>query len=197
MKTTFYLARHGETQWNKQQRFQGRLDSPLTELGILQSKDIVSQLNEKKVDLIVSSTLGRAVASAALCQQLIVQQNPHINSEKNSGLIERDLGDWQGKYLTTLKVEPTYAEVFQQFTHTTPNKGESAMACGERINQALTLLAEQWCGKSMLVVFHGEALRCFLALLGQSSKENAYDLFANGSLFTLHYQHSSSTFQLS
>ena len=97
MKTTLYLARHGQTQWNKVQRFQGQLDSELTAIGKQQSENVASQLISKKIDLIVSSSLGRAIASAAICQQ---QLNAPVMSLDS--LVERDLGHWQGKHVNDI-----------------------------------------------------------------------------------------------
>ncbi|MCI2286112.1 histidine phosphatase family protein [Colwellia sp. MSW7] len=68
MTVNLYLARHGQTQWNKIQRYQGRLDSDLTSLGKQQSEKIALQLTHKNIDLIVSSPLGRAAAGAQICR---------------------------------------------------------------------------------------------------------------------------------
>ena len=59
MKTTLYLARHGETQWNKIQRFQGQLDSELTYIGQQQSDQLAQSLITSSIHLIVSSGLGK------------------------------------------------------------------------------------------------------------------------------------------
>ena len=122
MKTTLYLARHGQTQWNKVQRFQGQLDSELTAIGKQQSENVASQLISKKIDL--------------------------------------------------------------------------AILCGERIYQALKSLALSHKSKNLLVIFHGEALRCLLARLGENSTGNAYQLFDNGCLLSLNYLHQDNQFQL-
>lgn len=191
MKTTLYLARHGQTMWNKVQRFQGQLDSELTPIGRQQSENIAQQLADKQIDLIVSSSLGRAIASAQICQQQL--NVPVINI---SGLIERDLGHWQGLHVDDIKNDENYNEILHQFTELKPTNGESAITCGERIYQALKLLAENNHDKNLLIIFHGEALRCLLAKLGESSTDNAYELFDNGCLLALTYQHQNHSFQL-
>ena len=53
--TRFFLARHGETQWNKQQKLQGQLDSPLTQNGINQANQLAKSLTSYDIELIVSS----------------------------------------------------------------------------------------------------------------------------------------------
>lgn len=180
MSTTLYLARHGETRWNKHHRIQGQLDSKLTDKGKQQSLAIVQQLKQEKLDLIVSSTLGRAISSAEICQQQLNIR--HISIPQ---LAERNLGDWQGRCINELQQLPHYHEVLQQVTHLPVPNGESAIACGQRIYRALAVLCEKFPRKNILVVFHGEALRCFSALLGYQQQRNAYNLFKNGSVYPL------------
>ncbi|GHE89022.1 histidine phosphatase family protein [Thalassotalea profundi] len=190
MQTTLYLARHGETQWNKLHRFQGQLDSKLTELGEQQSLQLGVTLSENDIDCIISSPLGRAVATAKICQQEL-----NVETEIEVNLSERDLGQWQGKSVEALSSNAIYSEVLQQFTDIAPAGGESAQACGKRIYQALETIAHNAINKRVLVIFHGEALRCFLLSLGQQHTENAYQLFGNGSVFKLRYQHKKAEFQ--
>jgi len=183
MKTTLYLARHGETQWNKVQRFQGQLDSQLTELGIKQSKDLALIFQDKNLDLIVSSSLGRAIATATICQQTLP-----IPLHKNIGLNERNLGSWQGLYISDLTSERIYNEILHELTDIAPDNGESAISCGQRIYKTLEEIAQRFSNKHILIICHGEALRCFLSYLGQTLTGNAYELFSNGSICELAYQ---------
>ena len=158
MNTNLYLARHGQTQWNKVHRFQGQLNSELTEIGKQQSQEIAHKLINQQIDFIASSTLERAINSAIICQQTL--NTPVLEI---SELIERNLGDWQGKYVNNIKIEPNYKEILHQFTELQPINGESAVSCGERIYQALISLSKTHRDKNILVIFHGEALRCFLS----------------------------------
>ena len=189
MQTTLYLARHGETQWNKRERFQGQLDSELTELGKQQSQQLAQALSGCAIDTIVCSPLGRAKATATICQRHL-----NVSFSINAQLSERNLGHWQGHYLHTLANQPEYHEMLQQFTFLAPLNGESAVACGQRIYQAIQKIAQSLPNKKVLIVFHGEALRCFLLQLGQQHSGNAYQLFTNGSICQLHYLHASNEF---
>jgi len=191
MTTNLYLARHGQTQWNKVQRFQGQLDSDLTDTGKLQSQQLAQQLAEQKIDLIITSSLGRAMASAKICQQYL--KAPMINLD---GLVERNLGHWQGEHVEAINSDKNYHEILHQFTDLKPDRGESALECGARIHQTLKTLSINHPDKNLLVIFHGEALRCFLAKLGHSSMNNAYQLFDNACLLQLCYQHDHQHFQL-
>ena len=191
MKTNLFLARHGQTQWNKVQRFQGQLDSKLTETGKQQSEKIAQQLINKEIDLIVSSSLGRAIDTANICQQKLC-----IPAITLDGLNERDLGHWQGQHVDELKSHKNYNEILHQYTEFKPEGGESSIGCAERIYQTLYMLVQKHKNKNLLIIFHGEALRCLLAKLGESSTDNAYQLFNNGCLFQLTYDHHNSSFQL-
>ena len=191
MKTTLFLARHGQTKWNKVHRFQGQLDSNLTQEGQQQSEKLALNLVTQQIDLIVSSTLGRSVDSALICQRILNIPIAQVNE-----LNERNLGPWQGQYIADIKSDKNYHEILHQFTETSPLNGESAVSCGSRIYQALKALATSHFNKKILVIFHGEALRCFLAKLGHNSSENAYELFDNACLLPLTYLHGDDSFQL-
>lgn len=68
-----YLVRHGETEWNKEGRLQGRKDVSLTQHGIAQMEDIGKWFCDTKVpfDEIIISPLRRAVESAAIIAEII------------------------------------------------------------------------------------------------------------------------------
>ncbi|MCW8866339.1 MAG: histidine phosphatase family protein [Colwellia sp.] len=190
MKTILYLARHGQTQWNQVQRFQGQLDSELTAIGKQQSEKIARQLSNKSIELIASSSLGRAIASANICQQQL-----DVPMMSLTGLNERDLGDWQGQYVDDIKDDNHYNEILHHYTELKPEGGESAITCGERIYETLKSFVTNQQKSSLLVIFHGEALRCLLAKLGEKSTDNAYQLFDNGDLVTVVFDHHNNQFQ--
>jgi len=191
MKTTLYLARHGETQWNILQRLQGQLDSPLTELGKSQSANIARAVIDNKIAWVFSSNLGRAIKSAEICNTLL-----NSSIQIDTGLTERNLGELQGKKNSDLSQTVNYLELLHQYTNLTPLGGESAVACGKRIHNTLEKIAIEHKNTNILVIFHGEALRCFYGYIGINSTMNAYDLFANGCITTLNYDHISATFEL-
>ncbi len=64
--TEVFLARHGETEWNRAGRRQGQLDAPLTLTGIAEVGLAADRLRDSSIDGIFSSPLGRALASAEL-----------------------------------------------------------------------------------------------------------------------------------
>ena len=87
-----YLVRHGETEWNKSRRFQGRSNLPLNQKGIKQVKALALALKNKPLKAIYSSPLIRALETA----RLIKAFHPSIPIFEEKGLIEMDLGEFDG-----------------------------------------------------------------------------------------------------
>ena len=131
MFINFFLTRHGETQWNKIGRFQGQFDSPLTENGNLQAHSIAAQLANKKIHLIVSSTLPRAKKTAEICQTSL-----NLPLKLTSKLMERNFGSWQGKYIEEVKLDNNYLAIFHQVNTFAPPNGESGIDCAVRFKKA-------------------------------------------------------------
>lgn len=71
--TTFYICRHGQTENNKNHRFSGWLDSPLTEQGVRDAEAAAMKLSGIQFDKIVASDLGRATSTA----NIIVRANKY------------------------------------------------------------------------------------------------------------------------
>ena len=63
---SFYFLRHGETDWNKQQKIMGQSDIPLNETGVLQAKTVVEKIQVLSIDVIVTSPLKRAYKTAEI-----------------------------------------------------------------------------------------------------------------------------------
>ena len=90
-----YIVRHGETSWNKEKRYAGRMDIPLNETGINQAKEIKKILDNIKFDIVVSSPLKRALETAK-----IVTDSNIITDER---IIERCNGKLEGKLKSEIK----------------------------------------------------------------------------------------------
>jgi probable phosphoglycerate mutase len=92
--TEIYLIRHGETEWNAQGRFQGKLDSALTGTGVSQAEAIGRRLAELNLsfDVFVSSPLGRTRETAA-----IISGSANLPAAQyDDRLAEVSLGSWDG-----------------------------------------------------------------------------------------------------
>lgn len=94
-----YLLRHGETEWNREGRLQGHLDSPLTERGRAQARAMGGCLRQVIGDLdgyaVVTSPLGRARETAEEVAAII--GHPQAEIAEEAALKEHGFGDWQGK----------------------------------------------------------------------------------------------------
>ena len=94
---TIFLVRHGEIEWNRAGRYQGRLDSPLTRRGIAQAEAIgrrLAALPAAKDAGLVASPLGRAVHTAAIIAEHLGRREPPRLDER---LREISLGSWDGR----------------------------------------------------------------------------------------------------
>jgi broad specificity phosphatase PhoE len=194
MKTHFLLARHGQTQWNLLKKLQGRLDSEITQIGYKQAEQLADSLALKSavnsVDLIVTSILTRASTTADICQQKL--QCP---MQTNEGLIERHFGDWQSQLFDDLSDEPYFSEVFFQVTEHAPPNGESGIDCANRFKQTLVEIAAQNPQKTILIVTHGDAIRCFSTQLKQVAFCDAYSQYGNGSVIEVAFDHQLGQFE--
>lgn len=181
-KTRLLIARHGETYWNKEKRLQGHLNSELTPHGNLQAEALSMSLLSESIDFIVSSPLKRAYATAQQCSR-------HLNVELliNEQIKERNFGEWQSLLFESLKEERFFSEIFFQVTEHLPPGGESGKACAQRMHSALLTLAQNNYQKTILVITHGDAIRCFLDLLSEDSACDAYSQYGNGRVFTIDY----------
>lgn len=87
------LVRHGETEWNRQTRFQGQIDVPLNDNGRQQAQKAGEFLQNVAIDFAVSSTMARPKETA----EIILQHHPDVNLEVQDGLREISHGLWEGK----------------------------------------------------------------------------------------------------
>ncbi len=98
MQQTIYLMRHGETVWNRDGRFQGRRDSPLTPRGLDQARragaTLARHISDRAVWTIVASPLGRALHTTAIVCRVLGIDPARI--ETDARLSEIDVGDWAG-----------------------------------------------------------------------------------------------------
>jgi len=145
-----YLVRHGETEWNAAGRFQGALDSALTERGIAQANGIGRRLAALGIvpDRFEASPLGRARDSAAIIAAYIGR----TPVAQEAALAEISLGSWDG--LTAVDIDHGYPE---QMAGATPHDWYFRSPDGEDYDRALAR-AEAWLGETrgiVLAVSHG------------------------------------------
>jgi broad specificity phosphatase PhoE len=152
--TTILLARHGETDWNSERRWQGHADRPLNDVGREQAHELAETLAGRALDVVYSSDLVRAHDTA-----LIVADRLGLPVELDAGLREVDVGDWAGRLLT--EIEKDDPEGFQRWRQGRKawNGGESYEEMGERVVAAVLRLAARHPGQTVLIVSHGGSIR--------------------------------------
>lgn len=152
-----YLLRHGQTEFNVKKLVQGRCDSPLTDLGRQQAGMAAAWLKAHNVvpDKVVSSPLGRAMATASLvaCELL----GPDAAVEPCEGIIERCYGTFEEGPHDAL---PT--DVWDPGEDLVPFGGEGSRALQERMVGTLTNLMGSEGIETLLAVSHGSASRQFI-----------------------------------
>ena len=163
-----YLLRHGQTDWNVAGRSQGRLDSPLTELGRAQAQAHARTLADVSFMYAYTSPLGRAVATAEL-----VLAGRDVPLTRLDDLAELDCGAVSGFTLDERQSRfPEVAEQRDRDVFNTPFPGgESYASALPRVQRVAELLRSQSAGP-LLIISHemvGRLLR--LALLDLSPAE--------------------------
>jgi broad specificity phosphatase PhoE len=150
--TTLILARHGETDWNRDGRFQGHADPPLNDTGRAQARQLAETLADEPIDAIYSSDLRRAHETAQ-----IVAAAKGIDVVVDQDLRERDVGEWSG--LTLPEIEERYPDELRRFRDEGVSVGETREALAERVVAAVRRISEAHPSGHVLVVTHGGALR--------------------------------------
>ena len=167
MTTVLWLVRHGETMWNRERRFQGQLDVPLSPEGEAQATALGRRLRDLDPDLTAawSSDLSRCAETARLI--LAERADPlSLRARLDPGLRESHLGEWQGRPIEEVRAGRTAADPRRrEDPDFAPPGGESANQVGARISAAIDRIAASHVGGQILIVTHGGALRAYLATL--------------------------------
>jgi uncharacterized phosphatase len=165
--TELFLVRHGETEWNRERRIQGRTDIPLNETGRAQARATGALLARRRWDAVLASPLSRARETASLIALELGLPGPELID----GVIERNYGAAEGL---------NFHEVDERFPEGTEVPGrESREEVAERVVPALVELARQRLGQSLVIVSHGGAIR---AALSVAEPGVSHGMITNGSV---------------
>ena len=161
------LVRHGETDWNRERRYQGHADTPLNEIGRAQSAELADTLSgEGALSAVYSSPLRRASETAA-----IVADRLGLDVRPLEALREIHVGDWQG--LTVDEVKVRYPESASAGWHAGWPGGETYDELAARVLPALVGLADQHPNERILAVTHAGPVRAALAVAMGLSYDDA------------------------
>jgi len=155
--TTIVLVRHGETDWNRDNRFQGHADPPLNESGHAQALTLARSLAVRP-DAVYSSPLARALETAE-----IVGDELGLEVQLDDDLREVDVGSWSG--LTRTEVEERFPAGYRrwlEYGHGWED-GETYEALGERVLAGVHRIADMHPRERVLAVTHGGPIRSVLA----------------------------------
>ncbi len=156
--TTILLARHGESDWNREHRWQGHTDRPLTELGRRQAAALAERLADVPLDAVYASDLARARDTA-----LAVAERKQLRVVARPDLREVDVGSWSGK--TRADVERSDPEGIARWLEgaTGWQGGETYEEMAARAVAAVGEIAAAHPGGRVLVVSHGGCVRAIHA----------------------------------
>jgi 2,3-bisphosphoglycerate-dependent phosphoglycerate mutase len=172
------LLRHGESQWNLENRFTGWVDVPLSPRGIQEAKDAGEKLRSFRFDRAFTSVLARANETLRLVLETIGQTG--IPIEKDKALNERMYGELQGlnKDETVKKYGEAQVKTWRRSYDVCPPGGESLKDTAERVlpYYEQTIKPSLLKGDTILVAAHGNSLRALIMELEQLSREQVLEL---------------------
>ena len=145
------LIRHGQTQWNREGRWQGQADPPLNALGRRQARRAALALRGACLDHLYSSDLRRAVETAH-----IIGAELGLAAIPDARLREIDLGRWQG--MLSADIQTQYPEEFRCWHEsplaTRPPDGEDLHTLAARVLEAISEIALRHPGRRVGIVAH-------------------------------------------
>lgn len=167
------LIRHGESQWNKENRFTGWIDIALSPKGEEEAKKAGEKLRGMKFDKAFTSVLQRAIRTFEIAAQTAGFN--HLIAEKDEALNERMYGDLQGlnKDECRAKFGEEQVHIWRRSYDVPPPGGESLKNTAERVLPYYHKRIEPMLkdGKDLLIVAHGNSLRALIMFLENLSGE--------------------------
>jgi len=172
------LLRHGESQWNLENRFTGWVDVPLSAKGVEEAKQAGEKLRGVTFDRAFSSVLARANETLRIVLEVLGQTN--IPIEKDKALNERMYGDLQGlnKAETAKKYGDAQVKIWRRSYDVKPPGGESLKDTAERALPYYEKMVKPHLlkGETIIIAAHGNSLRALVMELDQLSKEEVLEL---------------------
>ena len=172
------LLRHGQSQWNLENKFTGWVDIDLTAKGEIEATHAGDILQKYPIDIVFTSVLMRAIRTAEIAlKQAGIESIPIYRSEK---LNERHYGDLQGLNKDDIGKEygSDQLKVWRRSYDIAPPNGESLKMTQERVLPYFhkSIIPELQKGKNVLITAHGNSLRALIAELDKMSKEDILEL---------------------
>ncbi|MBM7644658.1 putative phosphatase [Scopulibacillus daqui] len=170
-----WLIRHGETEWNKLKKVQGREDIELNETGIAQANAAGKFARKIDWDAFVTSPLKRTVKTA---ERIAANLDKDVPIYIEDDLIERHYGKASGL---------TYEERVQIFNSRPIEGMEELVDLEKRAQRLLNHLLHQWQGKRIIAVTHGGLIKTLLALVSKNTLKRDDIYVDNCSISSIYY----------
>ena len=172
------LLRHGESQWNLENRFTGWVDVELTETGRAEAQRAGEKLRDIRFDCAYTSLLKRATETLDIVLHVIEQAD--IPIVRDQALNERHYGELQGlnKAETAKKFGDEQVHIWRRSYDVAPPGGESLKDTAARTLPYFesAIVPELQAGKNVLVAAHGNSLRSIVMQLDQLTREQVLEL---------------------
>lgn len=175
---TLILVRHGQSQWNLENRFTGWVDVPLSELGVKEAHEAGEKLKGYTFDRAFTSALTRAQETLRIILEVIGQTE--IPIERDQALNERHYGDLQGlnKAETAQKFGDAQVHLWRRSYDVQPPNGESLKDTGIRVMPYYHAKIEPFvlAGETIIIAAHGNSLRSLVMMLDNISEAEIPEL---------------------
>ena len=172
------LLRHGESQWNLENRFTGWVDVPLSPKGEQEARAAGDKLKAFRFDRAYTSVLKRAIDTLRLVLEVTGQTN--VPTERDQALNERMYGDLQGlnKAETAQQYGEQQVKIWRRSYDVRPPGGESLKDTAERVlpYYATKIKPDILAGKTIIVAAHGNSLRALVMELDRLTKDQVLEL---------------------
>jgi 2,3-bisphosphoglycerate-dependent phosphoglycerate mutase len=172
------LLRHGESQWNLENRFTGWIDIDLSDRGRKEAEEAGKKLKNYKIDKAYTSVLKRAIDTLDIALKAAGKNG--IPTAKDQALNERHYGDLQGlnKAETAKKYGEKQVHIWRRSYDVAPPGGESLKDTAARTLPYFEkyILADLKAGKNILISAHGNSLRSIVMDLDKMTKEQVLEL---------------------
>jgi broad specificity phosphatase PhoE len=171
--TRLILLRHGETDWNREGRFQGQADPPLNTTGREQAKASIKKLAGWSFEAIYSSDLQRAVETAQ-----IIARRHGLSVRQDRRLREINQGEWEGLLAEEIASQYPQAWAARQRdpVQTWPPGGETPAEVAVRVWAAADDIVRACPSGPVLIVSHAVALATLLVRARRLSLNQVYEL---------------------
>ena len=157
-----FIVRHGATIWNKETRYQGQTDVPLSEEGQMQAERIAHRFENQDIKAVYSSPLKRAYDTA------LTIAHPHqLQVQTLEGMLEIGFGEWEGKQYT--HVRDQYSEDLRRWIsnplmNSIPG-GEPLLELQQRVQTALDIILSDQDDGNVVLVAHSGSIRMLFCIL--------------------------------